>query len=85
MPNELFHITTRTPHSSDLCMECEQAKTTIYVFLLGIFQLRLCQDCLAQLRVEIGKVLEGKCSHEWGTDGQHSNEFCKKCFVSRPK
>jgi hypothetical protein len=21
--------------------------------------------------------------HEWGIDGQHSNEFCKKCFKSR--
>lgn len=23
--------------------------------------------------------------HEWGIDGAHSNEFCKKCFVGRPK
>lgn len=22
--------------------------------------------------------------HVWGTDGQHSNEFCKRCFVSKP-
>jgi hypothetical protein len=22
-------------------------------------------------------------AHEWGTDGQHSNEYCKKCFVCR--
>lgn len=21
--------------------------------------------------------------HLWGTDGQHQNEFCKKCFISR--
>ena len=21
--------------------------------------------------------------HEWGTDGVHGNEFCKKCFVSK--
>ena len=20
--------------------------------------------------------------HEWGIDGMHSNEFCKKCFIS---
>ncbi len=20
--------------------------------------------------------------HEWGIDGAHSNEFCKKCFIS---
>jgi hypothetical protein len=26
-----------------------------------------------------------ECKHEWGTDGQHSNEFCKKCFVSKPE
>jgi hypothetical protein len=24
------------------------------------------------------------CEHEWGTDGQHSNEFCKKCFITKP-
>lgn len=24
------------------------------------------------------------CEHVWGTDGAHSNEYCKKCFVSRP-
>lgn len=23
------------------------------------------------------------CQHRWGTDGMHSNEFCKKCFESR--
>ena len=21
--------------------------------------------------------------HEWGIDGMHSNEYCKKCFISR--
>lgn len=21
--------------------------------------------------------------HDWGTDGQHSNEFCKKCFIDK--
>lgn len=25
------------------------------------------------------------CEHEWGIDGQHSNEFCKKCFVNKPE
>ena len=24
-----------------------------------------------------------KCEHEWGTDGQHSNVFCKKCYMSQ--
>ena len=24
------------------------------------------------------------CDHEWGIDGMHSNEFCKKCFISKP-
>lgn len=22
--------------------------------------------------------------HEWGTDGMHQNEFCKKCFMNSP-
>ena len=25
------------------------------------------------------------CDHQWGIDGAHSNEYCKRCFVSRPK
>lgn len=25
------------------------------------------------------------CAHEWGTDGMHLNEFCKKCFMDKPK
>jgi len=25
-----------------------------------------------------------ECEHVWRTDGQHSNEFCAKCFVSKP-
>lgn len=25
------------------------------------------------------------CDHVWGTDGLHNNEFCKKCFVAKPK
>ena len=28
---------------------------------------------------------KGGCQHEWGIDGAHSNEFCKKCFVTRAK
>ena len=23
--------------------------------------------------------------HEWGTDGAHTNEFCKTCFIEKPK
>ena len=25
-----------------------------------------------------------KCEHEWGIDGIHSNEYCKKCFITKP-
>jgi hypothetical protein len=25
------------------------------------------------------------CVHEWGIDGAHANEYCKKCFIDRPK
>lgn len=27
----------------------------------------------------------GGGEHEWGIDGVHSNEYCKKCFISKPK
>lgn len=30
-----------------------------------------------------GKSLNIACKHEWGTDGQHSNEYCKKCFTQK--
>lgn len=30
-------------------------------------------------------VKEPECNHKWGTDGQHSNEYCKICFITRPK
>jgi len=26
-----------------------------------------------------------QCDHEWGTDGAHTNVFCKKCFMDKPK
>lgn len=25
------------------------------------------------------------CEHEWGIDGMHSNEYCKNCFMTKPK
>jgi hypothetical protein len=27
---------------------------------------------------------QGGCQHVWGIDGQHNNEYCKKCFVDKP-
>lgn len=29
------------------------------------------------------EMLREGCVHEWGIDGAHSNEYCKKCFASR--
>ena len=31
---------------------------------------------------EITEITE--CDHEWGIDGQHSNEYCKKCYINKP-
>ena len=31
------------------------------------------------------KEFDNNCQHNWGTDGQHSNEFCKKCYISKPE
>ena len=37
--------------------------------------------------LEAGLNKLNKCpkggQHEWGTDGAHSNVFCKKCFVNK--
>lgn len=34
-------------------------------------------------------IIEAECAkggeHEWGIDGQHQNEFCKKCFITKPE
>ena len=54
-----------------------------------------CLNCGEILRVEIKasqqhNVEDGNNAcpkggkHEWGIDGMHSNEYCKKCFISRP-
>lgn len=44
-------------------------------------------DAVRALEQALGPEVEF-CSkggeHVWGTDGQHSNEFCKRCFVSKP-
>jgi len=33
----------------------------------------------------IQKMQQEECDHEWGFDGAHQNEYCKKCFVDKPK
>lgn len=48
-----------------------------------------CRQC----GLEIGEpALQHECrpeatphAHVWGTDGMHSNEYCKVCFVNKPK
>lgn len=25
-----------------------------------------------------------ECIHDWGTDGLHTNQYCKKCFINNP-
>ncbi len=34
--------------------------------------------------VDFAKLQED-CDHIYGTDGMHSNEYCKKCFKSKPE
>jgi hypothetical protein len=29
-------------------------------------------------------VAQQACEHNWGIDGMHNNEYCKKCFVGKP-
>jgi hypothetical protein len=37
----------------------------------------------AKLLIDWQEGIENNCDHEWGTDGCHSNEYCKKCFISK--
>ena len=55
---------------------------------------RTYNKCADQLEKLVGEISEkstvrgGPCpkggNHEWGIDGMHSNQFCKKCFGSHP-
>ena len=51
----------------------------------------ICADQLEKLVGEVSDkstVRGGPCpkggNHEWGIDGMHSNQFCKKCFGTHP-
>lgn len=35
------------------------------------------------IKQELKRIGEWQCSHVWGTDGVHSNIFCKLCFESK--
>jgi carbon storage regulator len=60
-----------------------------------ILQIRKTQDAdtfvksLEKAMVDAGAievvVPTAVCEHVWGIDGTHSNEFCKKCFVDKPR
>jgi len=42
---------------------------------------------VAECRMLLLALLDGEpvaCDHEWTIDGAHSNEYCKKCFASKP-
>lgn len=36
------------------------------------------------VRLEQGPRVVLGCEHQWGIDGAHSNQYCKKCFVTKP-
>lgn len=61
-----------------LCREC--MGKTIVVSKVSLFeptQYRKCGRCNGT-----GKA---PCNHVWKIDGQHSNEYCGICFVSKPE
>lgn len=51
---------------------------------LAILSRRL-DASIAELCPEIKKRWSVQCDHVWGIDGAHSNEYCKKCFIDKPK
>lgn len=53
-----FRITARPASPLGDCVMCRSQTGTIYAILIGVLALRLCRDCLAQLRVEAGEVLD---------------------------
>lgn len=44
---------------------------------------------LDKITAALSKFTGAECPkggyHKWGTDGLHSNEFCKKCFANKPE
>ena len=55
-----FDITKRRAHDAGACMKCgagQRGPVSVYVFRLGILELRLCLNCIKLLRIEIGELL----------------------------
>lgn len=61
----------------------KSAKTSIQLAAMGMDTLNPLERL--GLHVLLDSAHIKKCDHVWGTDGQHSNEFCKKCFVDKSK
>lgn len=59
-----------TPLASPVLCRVEKVAVCLFVAYLNR---KYADECVAG----------GK--HEWGIDGVHSNEYCKKCFMSKPK
>ncbi len=67
--------------------QCGHLKTDHLWSMHG--KVKRCQKkkCYCLKFIEHAKAQAGQegCHHEWGTDGAHSNEFCKKCFQNKAK
>jgi len=46
-------------------------------------EIKYFEEKIRMLKV-VRKMIISKCEHVWGTDGMHSNEYCKKCFMPKP-
>ena len=55
--------------------------TTLLALALGDNKIETKADLMCGFHNDISVPTE--CEHKWGTDGQHSNIFCKKCFISQ--
>jgi len=44
------------------------------------YQIQLNKDISEAKEISLSECSKGG-EHQWGTDDQHSNEYCKKCFV----
>jgi hypothetical protein len=49
-----------------------------------VFEAPICADVAGKMLEWLAESGHLKCEHEWGIDGLHTNEYCKKCFKDKP-
>lgn len=74
-----FEVTTPAGHAARINGDPRMAQETLEALM------RMIDLAYEQSSVIEAAVCPKGGSHVWGIDGAHNNEYCKKCFMARPK